>query len=289
MVSIPIVFVIIQSFSNRDLLVALSYHLISLSAVAINAIIRNQLASISSLMVDPPGLSKPVIIYGCIFGDYDEPPTVETPLSNCEYYLITDSQNLGEKFGCWNIIYRPQVMGCPKRSSSIYKCDPSVLFPGRKVLWVDCNLTPTKYFTYSTVLELTAAGSLVLGIHPDRSSGLDELNHCTRLGYIDISRARNYSDFLFASGWNSSDGWLSHTSVMYRDLSDSSVVAGGKMWALLCSFGPIRDQVTVSVAFEQAGCKATLINNYSEWLQKNFVRHKHNDNRKAVGYGSYGK
>ncbi len=230
---------------------------------------------------------KELIIYGCNFGAYDNPPEVANPIKQADYYMITEDKSKYGNCYPWKVVERPIAFGCPKRTSSIYKCDPTSLFGRSRVLWVDCNLSHRETFDYSVIESIRSKGKLVLGKHGERNKGVDELFDCVNNGYIDYSKMRGYCDFVKSNRWVEADNWLSKTSVIYRDLSDLNVVYAGRLWSVFCCFGPIRDQVSLPVSVNMVDCKYNLIDDFYAWEELYFKRKGHRDDRKSTGYGSY--
>ena len=228
-----------------------------------------------------------LIFYTCNFGGYDSIPKIVKPIPNAEYYIFSDNRDLlnSATNSPWNLVYKPIWMGNSKRTSSIYKCDATSTFGKNKTIWIDSNLTPKATFDESLITNLISASDFITGKHQVRTRGVDELKFCTAKGYIDVSVARNYIGIMDGLGWMDRDNWLAHTCFIYRNFENPNVVYASKLWATLCAYGPIRDQVSISVALNETECKFKLIDNFDQWLYYYFEKANHISTKtKSSGY-----
>lgn len=232
-------------------------------------------------VVRKPGDVIPLVIYSCLFGDYEEAKEpVAPPQEGVEYILFTDRTDL--KSDRWQIKQVDESFGDLRRTSRLPKIlAHSYLPPHEMSIYLDSSLVWECPDSVALATNYLKNSDIALYRHYARACVYDEIRHCMEKEIIDKQAGTELIDSLQAEGFPQAYGLFENAFIIRRNTPAMRQV--NAMWWNRFISGPHRDQFYLMPSLVVSGIAPTEITEGPQFRKSTFMTHHKHAYRKKPG------
>lgn len=222
-----------------------------------------------------------VVVYSCLFGDYDELKEPLHPSRPGErYILFTDRQDITS--AGWEIVVLPESLGDLRRTSRLAKMLPHRYLPPHEIsIYLDAALRWEVDDAYAFAQRLLGERDIALYPHYKRTCVYAEMQHCVEqrlLRSADVEpTARRYRE----EGFPAEFGLFENAFIVRRDTPKIRMLDA--MWWNEFTQGPHRDQFYLMYALWRLGVEVSPITDAKNFRESTFMTRTKHKYKKTPG------
>ena len=211
-----------------------------------------------------------IIVYTCIFGNYDLPQEPVFVPNNCKFIIFTDqkisSNSVWKKAEIPAELFNKQFSNAEK--NRFCKMMPHLLFPNHRYsIYLDGNIKPVTDLT--EFVNLCTEFGMALHIHKARNCVYDEIEACRILRKSPDDALCKFAEFLEKKGFPHNYG-MNECNVIVRDHTNTEVQSIMSEWWEMFKNGSVkRDQLSFPFLLYMHGIKPSFIGTLGNNVQEN--------------------
>ncbi len=227
------------------------------------------------------GRRLPLVIYSCLFGDYEEVKDPEAPAQEgVEYILFTDRSDL--KSDRWRIQRVDESFGDLRRTSRLPKILAHRYLPPHEIsIYLDSSLVWQCEDSLSLARSYLMQSDIALYRHYARDCIYEEIAHCIEKGIVEKIPGEALIESLHHEGFPEKFGLFENAFIIRRNTPEIARV--NAMWWQRFISGPHRDQFYLMPSLIASGISPAEITHGEQFRKSTFMTHHKHAYRKNPG------